>query len=67
MRKKSRIVKVVVAGILAVSMMPLTGCGQSQSTDTETVDVAVIVKTMNSDYWNPVWKACDNLEAELGR
>ncbi|MBE6875759.1 MAG: hypothetical protein E7496_03395 [Ruminococcus sp.] len=66
MRKKSRIVKAVVAGILAVSMMPLTGCGQSQSTDTETVDVAVIVKTMNSDYWNPVWKACDNLQEEFG-
>ena len=66
MRKKTSMMKAAVAGILALSMMPLTGCGQGQSTSTETVDVAVIVKTMNSDYWNPVWKACDNIEEELG-
>lgn len=66
MRKRKKIMKTAVAGILALSMIPMAGCGKEESAGTDTVDVAVIVKTMNSDYWNPVWKACDNLQEEFG-
>jgi len=66
MKKKSRILKIAAAGILALSMLPLTGCHPAPEQDVKTINVAVIVKDMNSTYWNPVWSACDDLQAELG-
>ena len=65
MKKKFRIFKAAIAGILALSMLPLTGCHKPKRDDS-TVNIAVIVKDMNSSYWDSVWKACDDLEVELG-
>ncbi len=65
MKKKSGALKAVLAGLLAFSMLPLTGC-QKEEANQKAVNVAVIVKNMESSYWDPVWKACDDLEEELG-
>lgn len=65
--KKSHLLRTITAGILALSMMPMSGCQRNQpETVTDPVDIVVIVKDLNSAYWNPVQKACDDLKAEYG-
>ena len=66
MKRKSGILKFALAGIMALSVMPFTGCQKSPESSEKTVNIAVIVKDINSTYWNPVWSACDDLQAEYG-
>ena len=65
-KNKTRMRKAVTAGILALSMLSMTGCNKPQPETVETVNVAVIIKDTNSTYWNPVEKACEDMTAELG-
>jgi len=58
--------KLALAGVMALSMMPFTGCQKSPETTEKAKNIAVIVKAIDSTYWNPVWSACDDIEAELG-
>ena len=65
-KNKTRMRKAVTAGILALSMLSMTGCNKPQPETVETVNVAVIIKNQNAPYWEPVQQACDDLSAEYG-
>ncbi len=73
MKRKKSWLRAVTAGVLALSMLPMTGCqsgGEDSTADSGSgegaIDVAVIVKSMASTYWNSVWDACNDLEKEFG-
>lgn len=57
--------KTMTAGVLSLSL--LSGCSQkAEQNEVKQIDIAVIVKSASSQYWNPVWNACDDIEEELG-
>ena len=66
-KSQTHFLRIITAGILALSMMPMSGCQRHQLETTEDpVDIAVIVKDLSSTYWNPVQQACEDLKEEYG-
>lgn len=52
-----------VAGMLLLSMMTTAGCSSERAESD--MNIAVICKSKD-EYWNSVWKACDDAEEEMG-
>lgn len=57
--------KKILAIVLALTMIlcMFAGCGEKK---TDAVKIAVVLKTLNSEYWGKVKAGCDKAAAELG-
>ena len=65
-RTRTGKLRMILAGVLALAMLPLSGCSQQQEEETDKINVAVIIKDKTSTYWSPVEQACKDLEEEFG-
>ena len=65
-KNNKRILRIVTAGILALAMMPMSGCHHEPQQPDRIFNITVIVKDLNSTYWNPVQQACEDLKEEYG-
>lgn len=58
-----KLIKGTVSIILLLSMLSTVGCSYQQSDSS--MNIAVICKNKRDQYWESVWKACDDAEEEM--
>lgn len=60
--------KILVLLLTAIMVLSMVGCGEKTEggTETDQIEISVVLKTLSSEYWGYVKDGCDKAAEELG-